>query len=38
MYTFHQHIHKVEVSCTRSIYQNYRVIYSKEAALLKRLG
>ena len=29
MYTFHQHIHKIEVSCTRSIYRNYRVIYFK---------
>lgn len=35
MYTFHQYIRKVEVSCTRSIYRNYRVIYFKASDLIE---
>lgn len=35
MYIFYQQIHKVEVSCTRSIYRNYRVIYFKTSDLIE---
>ena len=35
MYMFYQQIHKVEVSCTRSIYCNYLVIYFKASYFIE---